>query len=159
MDKLITIHSLLILGLYKKNNFQRIGFYCITINHRPPVHRNYIMMIDFIDSKALLQASVQEELYENLVSQIVKDCALANSPIDLPFKVSPQNLKTIIHQKVYRLITNRFADYLNLLYIIDVPEKIIKEIQATNTIEIADQVSFLILKREFQKVWFKKKYS
>jgi hypothetical protein len=117
------------------------------------------MMIDFIDIKALLQASVQEELYENLVSQIVKDCVLANSPIDLPFKVSPQNLKTIIHQKVYRLITNRFADYLNLLYIIDVPEKIIKEIQATNTIEIADQVSFLILKREFQKVWFKKKYS
>jgi len=67
------------------------------------------MMIDFIDSKALLQASVQEELYENLVSQIVKDCALANSPIDLPFKVSPQNLKTILHQKVYRLITDCFA--------------------------------------------------
>ncbi len=117
------------------------------------------MIIDFLDSKALLQASVQEELYENLVGQIVKDFALANSPIDLPFKVSPQNLKTIIHQKVYRLITDNFTDYLNLLYIIDVSEKIIKEIQATNTIEIADQVSFLILKREFQKVWFKKKYN
>lgn len=117
------------------------------------------MIIDFVDSKALLQASIQEELYEKLVAQISKDFALANIAIDLPFNVTPKNLKTILHQKVYRLIMDRFSEYLNLLYIIDVSEKTIKAIQATDTIEIADQVSFLILKREFQKVWFKKKYS
>ena len=54
---------------------------------------------------------------------------------------------------------DRFTDYLNVLYIVDVSEKSIKEIQAIDPIEIADQVSFLILKREYQKVWFRNKYS
>lgn len=132
------------------------------MNNRKPnecYYRSYFMVVDYLDSKTLLQASIDEDLYEKMVAQIVKDFTLANITIDLPLKVSPKNLKTILHQKVYRLITERFTDYLNLLYIIDVPERLIKQIKATDAIEIADHVSFLILKREFQKVWFKRRYS
>ena len=117
------------------------------------------MIVNFLDSKSLLEASIQEDLYEKLVRQLVKDFGLANITIDFPYQVSPKNLKTILHQKIYRLILERFAEYLNLLYIIDVSEKAIKEINATDVVEIADEVSFLILKREFQKVWFKQKYA
>jgi hypothetical protein len=117
------------------------------------------MIVDFVDSKMLLQASVDEDLYEKLIEQITKDFGLAAIAIELPFQVSPKNLKTILHQKIYRLMMDRFEDYLNVLYIIDVSEKSVKEIQAIDPIEIADQVSFLILKRTFQKVWFRKKYS
>ncbi|WP_047418885.1 hypothetical protein [Cellulophaga sp. Hel_I_12] len=117
------------------------------------------MIVDFVDSKGLLQASVDEDLYKNLIAQITKDFGLAAIAIELPLQVSPKNLKTILHQNIYRLMIDRFADYLNVLYIIDVSEKSVKEIQSIDPIEIADQVSFLILKREYQKVWFKKKYS
>lgn len=117
------------------------------------------MIINFADSKELLQASIDEALYESMLAQIKKDFKLANIFIDLPLNSNPKNLKTILHQKIYNLITDRFIDYLNVLYIIDVSEKAIKEIKSENTLEIADQVSFLILKRTYQKVWFKKQYN
>ncbi|QWX84021.1 hypothetical protein H0I23_16480 [Cellulophaga sp. HaHaR_3_176] len=117
------------------------------------------MMVNFLDTKTLLDASVEENLYDNLVAQLTKDFGLANIAIDIPFKVSPKNLKTILHQKVYRLMMERFSEYLNLLYIIDVPEKKVKEIKVEDVVKIADEVSFLILKREFQKVWFRNKYA
>tara|TARA_R110002051_G_scaffold159536_6_gene230986 strand:- start:8606 stop:8959 length:354 start_codon:yes stop_codon:yes gene_type:complete len=117
------------------------------------------MIVDFVDSKVLLQASIDEALYEKLVAQITKDFGLAAIAVELPLQVSPKNLKTILHQKIYQLMLDRFTDYLNVLYIVDVSEKSIKEIQAIDPIEIADQVSFLILKREYQKVWFRNKYS
>tara|TARA_R110002033_G_scaffold79931_3_gene131010 strand:+ start:36904 stop:37257 length:354 start_codon:yes stop_codon:yes gene_type:complete len=117
------------------------------------------MLVNFSDSTALLSVSIEENLYEKLVQQLVKDFGLANITIDFPYQVSPKNLKTILHQKVYRLIMEQFAEYLNLLYIVDVSEKAVKEIEATDVVEIADEVSFLILKREFQKVWLKQKYA
>lgn len=117
------------------------------------------MVVNFANSTELLRTSIEENLYEKLVQQLIKDFGLANITIDFPYQVSPKNLKTIVHQKVYRLIIEQFTAYLNLLYIIDVSEKAVKEITATDVVEIADQVSFLILKREFQKVWLKQKYA
>ncbi|WP_370458290.1 hypothetical protein [Cellulophaga sp. L1A9] len=117
------------------------------------------MMLNFTDSNALLTESVDSGLYQNLVAQLGKDFGLANIDIDLPFNVNPKNLKTILHQKIYRLMMERFAEYLNLLYIIDVPEKKVKSIQETDVVDISNQVAFLILQREFQKVWFRQKYA
>ncbi|MEM8998876.1 MAG: hypothetical protein AAGB24_01320 [Bacteroidota bacterium] len=48
---------------------------------------------------------------------------------------------------------------MNLLYIIDVPEKEIKKAKMSNMVELSEQVCFLILKREWQKVWLKHTYS
>ncbi|ADV49320.1 hypothetical protein Celal_2024 [Cellulophaga algicola DSM 14237] len=116
-------------------------------------------MLNFTDSNALLTESVDSGLYQNLVAQLVKDFGLANVDIDLPFQVNPKNLKTILHQKIYRLMMERFADYLNLLYIIDVPEKKVKEIKASDVVDISNHVAFLVLQREYQKVWFRQKYA
>jgi hypothetical protein len=60
---------------------------------------------------------------------------------------------------VYNLIQEKFTDYLNLLYIIDVSEDKVKELDGSDTLQLAEQVTFLILKREWQKVWFKSQYS
>jgi len=45
-----------------------------------------------------------------------------------------------------------------LLYIVDVPEHQIKNIKETDLERLVPQVAFLILKREWQKVWFKSRY-
>lgn len=106
----------------------------------------------------LLSEAEKENLYINLIVQINKDFNLANEGIDFPLSISPNELKTQLQEKIYRLIQFKFAEYLNLLYIIDVPEVEIKKLDGSDIFELAGQVSFLILKREWQKVWFRNYY-
>ncbi|WP_156894560.1 hypothetical protein [Maribacter sp. 1_2014MBL_MicDiv] len=44
------------------------------------------------------------------------------------------------------------------MYIIDIPEKEFEHIQITDTVDVADQITFLILKREYKKVWYRNRY-
>ena len=116
------------------------------------------MFIAPINTDLLLSEAEGESLYLNLVVQINKDFNLANEGIDFPMSVSPEELKIQLHEKIYRLIQYKFAEYLNLLYIIDVAEEEVKKLDGSDLIALAEQVSFLILKREWQKVWFRNKY-
>lgn len=97
------------------------------------------------------------QLYLKLIEQINKDFNLANEPIDFPMSTNPNELKLQLHEKIYRLIQYKFAEYLNLLYIVDVAEDQIKKLDGSDLVELSEQVSFLILKREWMKVWFKNK--
>ncbi len=106
----------------------------------------------------LLAEAASENLYLNLIEQINKDFNLANEGIDFPMSTNPEELKVQLHEKIYRLIQFKFAEYLNLLYIVDVNESEIKKLDGSDISELAGQVSFLILKREWQKVWFRNKF-
>ncbi|SFI84426.1 hypothetical protein [Olleya namhaensis] len=99
------------------------------------------------------------DLYQKLVLQLNKDFLYANIDLDFDSDILPSSLKLLLHETVYKLIQEKFAEYLNLLYIIDVSEEVIKQLDGSDTLQLADQVSFLILKREWQKVWFRHKYS
>lgn len=111
-----------------------------------------------ISADNLLAEAEQENLYQKLIEQLNKDFNLANESIDIPENTSPDNLKLILHEKIYRLIQYKFAEYLNLLYIIDVSETEIKKLDGSDISELSGQVAFLILKREWQKVWFRNKF-
>ncbi|WP_300977762.1 hypothetical protein [Flavobacterium sp.] len=111
-----------------------------------------------LNTDHLLSEAEKENLYLKLVAQINKDFNLANEGVDFPLNISPNQLKIELQEKIYRLIQYKFAEYLNLLYIIDVPENEIKQLDGSDIIELAGQVSFLILKREWQKVWFRNYY-
>lgn len=106
----------------------------------------------------LLSEAESENLYIKLIEQINKDFNLANEGIDFPLKTSPEDLMVQLHEKVYRLIQYKFAEYLNLLYIIDVSEEQIKKLDGSDLVVLSEQVAFLILKREWQKIWFRNKY-
>ncbi|OAZ03857.1 hypothetical protein [Flavobacterium succinicans] len=116
------------------------------------------MYIAPLNTDHLLSEAEKENLYLKLVAQINKDFNLANEGVDFPVNVSPNQLKIELQEKVYRLIQYKFAEYLNLLYIIDVPENEIKQLDGSDIITLSGQVSFLILKREWQKVWFRNYY-
>jgi hypothetical protein len=106
----------------------------------------------------LLAEAEKETLYLKLIEQINKDFNLSNEGINFPMSISPNELKIQLHEKIYRLIQYKFAEYLNLLYIIDVSEEEVKNMDGSDLVVLSEQVSFLILKREWQKVWFKNKY-
>jgi hypothetical protein len=111
-----------------------------------------------ISTDQLLIKAEKESLYQNLILQLNKDFNFANETIDLAIDISPNDLKTQLHEKVYRLIQHKFAEYLNLLYIIDVPEDEVKKLDGSDILELSEHVAFLILKREWQKVWFRNKF-
>ena len=116
------------------------------------------MYITPLNSDLLFEEAQKESLYLNLIEQINKDFNLANEGIDFPMSISPSELKIQLHEKVYRMIQYKFAEYLNLLYIIDVSEGQIKKLDGSDLVVLAEDVAFLILKREWQKVWFRNKY-
>lgn len=111
-----------------------------------------------LNTDLLLEEAEAENLYLKLIEQINKDFNLANESIDLAQDIQPEELKSALHEKIYRLIQYKFAEYLNLLYIVDVPEDQIKKLDGSDIAELSKQVAFLVLKREWMKVWFRNKY-
>jgi hypothetical protein len=116
------------------------------------------MFVAPINTDLLLSEAEKENLYDKLIEQINKDFNFANEAIDFPKSTSPEELKIQLHEKIYRLIQYKYAELLNLLYIIDVPEENMKQLDGSDTVELAEQIAFLILKREWMKVWFRNKY-
>nr|WP_297789313.1 hypothetical protein [uncultured Allomuricauda sp.] len=117
------------------------------------------MLPNYNNSLELLEGVQKEQLYQKLLHQLKKDFELANIPINIPLDISPDKLKTVIHEKIYFLIVEKFPEYLNLLYVVDISEKAVKSITPSDVVDVSAEVSFLLLKREWQKVWYKAKYS
>jgi hypothetical protein len=116
------------------------------------------MYVSPLNTDLLFEEAQKESLYLKLIEQLNKDFNLANEGIDFPLSILPEELKIQLHEKIYRMIQYKFAEYLNLLYIIDVPENEIKQLDGSDLVVLAEEVSFLILKREWQKVWFRNFY-
>jgi len=106
----------------------------------------------------LIAEANQLDLYKKLIVQLNKDFLLANVDLDFHEEVLPSSLKLLLHETVYKLIQEKFTEYLNLLYIIDVSESQVKALDGEDVLKLSEDVSFLILKREWQKVWFKNHY-
>ncbi|MCK0124881.1 hypothetical protein MWU76_10760 [Gelidibacter sp. F2691] len=106
----------------------------------------------------VLQAN-ELRLYAKLVEQLNKDLTLANINLEFHTDVLPTSLKLMLHEKIFELVQNKFMDYLNLLYIVDVAEEKIRELDGNDVLQMSEQVTFLILKREWQKVYFRNQYS
>ncbi|HIC32772.1 MAG TPA: hypothetical protein EYO76_12735 [Flavobacteriaceae bacterium] len=107
----------------------------------------------------LVEEATKFNLYKKLVLQLNKDFLYANIDLDFDENILPISLKLMLQETVYRLIQEKFTEYLNLLYIIDVPEHQIKALDGNDALQLSENVSFLILRREWQKVWFRHQYS
>lgn len=105
----------------------------------------------------LVDKANKANLYQQLVKQLNKDLLFANVNLEFDEDVLPSSLKFILHETIYKLIQEKFIDYLNLLYIIDVSEEKIKQLDGNDVLKLSEDVVFLILKREWQKVWFRNK--
>jgi hypothetical protein len=112
-----------------------------------------------VNTDQLLSEAEKENLYAKLIEQLNKDFNFANEAVDFPQSTTPYELKVQLHEKIYRLIQYKYTELLNLLYIIDVPEENIKQLQGMDTAELSEQIAYLILRREWMKVWFRNRMS
>jgi hypothetical protein len=108
--------------------------------------------------ESLIENAEQLDLYKKLIQQLNKDLLYANIDLGFDEAVLPSSLKLMLHETVYQLIQDKFSDYLNLLYIIDVSEQKVRELDGSDTLRLSEEVTFLILQREWQKVWFKNQH-
>ena len=112
----------------------------------------------FLDSKNVLVYAKAHGLYEALLAQVKKDFVRVNLELDFDKGIQPKPFQTLIREKLYVLLMERFSEYLNLMYAVDIPERLFKDLKITDTVDVAEQVTFLILKRELQKVVLREKY-
>lgn len=105
----------------------------------------------------ILTTSEELLLYKKLVLQLNKDFLRANVSVDFEEDIQPKKLIIKLNTTISNLIKEQFSEYLNLLYIVDVSEVKIKSIDTNDFKLMTEQVTFLILSREWQKVWFRNK--
>ncbi|WP_281542273.1 hypothetical protein [Maribacter aestuarii] len=115
--------------------------------------------MDFSNTIQLLQYAQDNALLQRLHQQLRKDFTLANIAFDIKSDISIDGLKDLLQEKIYLLVMEHFDRYLNLLYVIDISEKAFKEIRVTDAVEVSQQVSFIILKRELEKILTRDSYS
>lgn len=99
-----------------------------------------------------------ENLLPKLIEQLNKDFQLANINEQLAPELVIAEVNAALNKILYSLMTKQYDDYLNLLYRIDVSEKELTLIKGIDLKDNLNEIAFLIIKREFQKVWFKSKY-
>lgn len=112
-------------------------------------------MKDLTTFESVVTEANQRRLYQKLIQQLNKDLLYANVNLEFDDEVLPTSLKLLLHESIYKLIQEKFTDYLNLLYIIDVSEEKIRQLDGSDMLQLSEQVTFLILKREWQKVFYR----
>ncbi|MDG4716034.1 hypothetical protein [Winogradskyella marincola] len=98
------------------------------------------------------------KLYKKLIVQLNKDLLFANVDLELNEDTLPTSLKLVLQDTVFHLIQHKFSDYLNLLYQVDVSENKVRSLETEDVVKLSEDITFLILQREWQKVWYKSKY-
>jgi hypothetical protein len=117
------------------------------------------MKTNFTDAGELLDYAVKSGRLKLLLSQLQKDYERANISFPLLGAIGsepdPSRILQDLRESLYFLLMERFDQYLNLMYAIDVPEREFKGINVTDAVEVATQVTFLLLRREWKKIEFR----
>lgn len=108
-----------------------------------------------LNFETLIEDANTLNLYKQLITQLNKDLVYANIDLEFNEEVLPTSLKLMLHETLYHLIQTKFSDYINLLYIVDVSEQKVKTLDGSDLLKLSEEVTFLILQREWQKVWYK----
>jgi hypothetical protein len=99
------------------------------------------------------------DLYQKLILQLNKDLVYANIDLEFDVETLPTSLKLVLQDTIFHLIQNKFSEYLNLLYRVDVSELKIRALNGNDMVRLSEDVTFLIVQRIWQKVWYKTTYS
>jgi len=112
-----------------------------------------------LNNQELLNHIEATSLYQDLVNQLNKDFEIIGTDINFSDTKNPQDLFDFLQEVISTLLEKHFDVFLNLLYRIDIDENKIKTIINQMAENTEQQITFIILKREWQKVWFRKFYS
>lgn len=116
-------------------------------------------MISANNSIELLAKVEIENLYEKLIQQLNKDFQMSNLDVEIKSSLPPKELYKTLNDYLMHLIQKQYDDYLNFLYRVDVGETELLKVNSVDLEESINQVTFLVLKREVQKVWLRENFN
>lgn len=101
----------------------------------------------------------QMELLKKLIIQLNKDMALSGIETQLNINWSPETLISNLNKVIARLMEKNFQNFQNFLYRVDISEKKLGMIRTSDFHKTVNSISLMILKKEWQKVWFRNRNS
>ena len=117
-------------------------------------------MIPQITSKEqVINLAKQKRLYAALIQQIQRDFALSGLTINLEDDIKPDMLITKLHSYIESLIATNFEGFLQLLYRIDIPESDLKNTTVNIEEALPEKAVLALLKREWEKVYYRSYFS
>jgi hypothetical protein len=97
-----------------------------------------------------------------LTAQLKKDYERANIPFPLestdPGEINPEEVIQRLRENLYYLLMEQFDAYLNLMYAADVREREFRNIRATDAVDVAGQLTVVLLRREWEKIRMRSRY-
>lgn len=112
-------------------------------------------MISAENSLQLLDNAHEQQILYVLIEQLNKDFQLSNVNYFINENESVEDVVLMLEKILSNLIQFNYDTYLNFIYRIDISEK---ELLPAFQLALEDQVkliSFLVFKREYNKVWFR----
>ncbi|WP_299223106.1 hypothetical protein [uncultured Aquimarina sp.] len=103
----------------------------------------------------LMEQVSESDLYPQLILQLQKDLNRAGIDYEVNKNSTFKELFLEIEQLLLEKINNAFNDFLNLLYAVDVSERDIKNCDSEESITVGRYATYLILKREWQKIYYR----
>ncbi|OQD43691.1 hypothetical protein BUL40_03520 [Croceivirga radicis] len=107
----------------------------------------------------ILEKAIEKNWYTDVVRQLQKDFMLANINIHLDVDLLPEKLSAVLQEKIYVLLMEKYAKFLNLMYVMDIPESELINTKWENVVETSKQTTNLIINRIFNKVAVRKKFA
>ncbi|MDG1571070.1 hypothetical protein OZ410_01990 [Robiginitalea sp. M366] len=108
-----------------------------------------------LTAKGALELAGREGLLEALRDQLQKDFNRAGVPFPNLDAASPQQWISLLRETLYRLLMEHSDQYMNLMYAVDIPEGVFRQIPLTDPVEVAEAGVELVLRREWVKVQYR----
>jgi len=100
----------------------------------------------------------ENQLYKKLVLQVKKDFELTGLNIDISENTAPDTLVATLSHSLLEIIQYKFDGFMQLLYRIDIAEKLIISNEVETSEVLAEKATYLILQREWQKVEWRERF-
>jgi len=101
----------------------------------------------------------QMEMLEKLIRQLNKDFSLSGIDAQFDTNWTPELIINNLNKIVAALMTNEFQKFINFLYRVDISENKIGNIESSDFDQVVNNITYMILKKEWQKVWFRNRNS
>jgi hypothetical protein len=99
------------------------------------------------------------ELLGDLIHQINKDLSLSGIDYQFDLEMGPDLLVGQMKLILADLMESHFQKFLSFLYRIDISEEKLRSIDSSDFEHVTNMITLLILKRQWQKVWFRNRNS
>lgn len=99
-----------------------------------------------------------EEFLKEVIAQLNKDFEKVGLPIEIPNIIKAEKVSELLLKIIEKITHSSHSEKIQqLLYCVDVPEEVISDVINENTeLDYSTVVAFTILRREIQKVYYRK---